>query len=53
MFNFLKKLFCCYSSEDLYNPVSKKRYKKGSILPIDRSDKCNKRRKQNRMKYYI
>ena len=49
MFNFFKKLFCCRSSEDLYNPISKKRYRPGSILPIDRADK---RLKKNRMKYY-
>ena len=49
MFTFLKNLFCCYSSENLYNPISKKKYKKGSILPIDRADK---RPKKNQIKYY-
>lgn len=49
MFTFLKRVFCCADPEKLYNPISKKKYRSGSILPIDRSDK---RHKQNRMKYY-
>ena len=52
MLPFLKNLFCCADSDNLYNPISKKKYKKGSILPIDRSDKSEKRPKKNQIKYY-
>ena len=35
MFAFLKKIKCCCSTSE------KKKYKKGSIIPIDGSDKRN------------
>ena len=41
MFNFMKKLCCCSSTS--------KKYKPGSIIPIDRSDEPLKK---NQMNYY-